>query len=129
MASNLYKKYIKHKENKQPDLCEHQRAAKNTTAAVAAFDSIEPPSRSFSSAHQTGRLTIGNLEDRADNTPCPICKEENSRMRIYRWKIVSGLCLPFIVQSLDTTIIAGALPFIASDFRKPKCSKFFQRTC
>ena len=29
-----------------------------------------------------------------------------------------GLCLPFSVQALDATIIAGALPFIASDFRK-----------
>lgn len=36
----------------------------------------------------------------------------------YRWKLVLGLFLPFSVQALDLTIIAGALPFIASDFSK-----------
>jgi len=39
-------------------------------------------------------------------------------MRIYRRKLIAGLFLPFSVQALETTIIAGALPFIASDFSK-----------
>jgi hypothetical protein len=34
----------------------------------------------------------------------------------YRWKLIAGLVLPFSVQALDVTIIASALPFIASDF-------------
>lgn len=43
-------------------------------------------------------------------------KAEQRRKRAYRWKIVIGLFAPFTLQSLDTTIIASALPFIASDF-------------
>lgn len=45
-------------------------------------------------------------------------KAEQRRKRAYRWKIVIGLFAPFTLQSLDTTIIASALPFIASDFSK-----------
>lgn len=45
-------------------------------------------------------------------------KAEQRRRRVYRWKIVVGLFAPFTLQSLDTTIIASALPFIASDFSK-----------
>ncbi|KAI9744122.1 MAG: hypothetical protein M1818_002274 [Claussenomyces sp. TS43310] len=41
---------------------------------------------------------------------------EKKAARIYRWKIVIGLLLPSALQALDVTIIASALPFIASDF-------------
>jgi MFS family permease len=54
----------------------------------------------------------------ASNTPCPTCNEEKHAARRYRWLLIGGLFFPFMVQSLDATIIAGALPFIASDFRK-----------
>lgn len=49
-------------------------------------------------------------------------KADKRRRRIYRWKIVIGLFAPFLLQSLDTTIIASALPFIAKDFSKPPFS-------
>lgn len=52
------------------------------------------------------------------NAPCPACKDEKRAARRYRWLLISGLFFPFMVQSLDATIIAGALSFIASDFRK-----------
>lgn len=42
---------------------------------------------------------------------------ETKRRRIYRRKIILGLAAPFALQALDTTIIASALPFIATDFR------------
>ncbi|KAL1870246.1 hypothetical protein Daus18300_005311 [Diaporthe australafricana] len=45
-------------------------------------------------------------------------KAEQRRRRAYRWRIVLGLVAPFTLQSLDTTIIASALPFIASDFNE-----------
>ena len=45
-----------------------------------------------------------------------ISKEEKRAAKIYRWKLIAGLSLPFAVQALETTIVAGALPFIASDF-------------
>ena len=50
--------------------------------------------------------------------PCGVCEEEKKAARRYRWKLIAGLALPFAVQGLDSTIIAGAMPFIASDFSK-----------
>ncbi|SPO06506.1 related to putative multidrug transporter [Cephalotrichum gorgonifer] len=41
-------------------------------------------------------------------------------MRKYRWKIIMGLAAPFLLQALDTTIIASALPSIAQDFGELK---------
>jgi hypothetical protein len=43
---------------------------------------------------------------------------EKKRRRKYGLKIIFGLLAPFALQSLDTTIIASALPFIAKDFGK-----------
>lgn len=41
---------------------------------------------------------------------------KSERRRNHKYKVLFGLALPFALQSLDTTIIASALPFIASDF-------------
>lgn len=41
---------------------------------------------------------------------------ESKRRRNHKYKVLFGLALPFALQSLDTTIIASALPFIAADF-------------
>ncbi|KAJ5764867.1 hypothetical protein N7520_004426 [Penicillium odoratum] len=43
-------------------------------------------------------------------------RAERKKRRIYRWKVILGLFGPFCLQSLDTTIIASALPYIAEDF-------------
>ncbi|KAF5714907.1 major facilitator family transporter [Fusarium globosum] len=47
---------------------------------------------------------------------CAACASEKKAARIYRWKIILGLVAPFALQALDSTIIASALPWIASDF-------------
>lgn len=47
-----------------------------------------------------------------------VSKDEARAMRKYRWRLIAGLVLPATVQGLNMTMIAGALPFIASDFRK-----------
>lgn len=39
--------------------------------------------------------------------------------------MIAGLSLPFLIQSLDTTIIAGALPYIASEFSQ-SCPTFIK---
>lgn len=41
---------------------------------------------------------------------------KNKKRRSHKYKVLFGLALPFALQSLDTTIIASALPFIAADF-------------
>jgi hypothetical protein len=58
-------------------------------------------------------------------TEWDICKDEKTQMNHYRRRLMLGLFSPFLVQSLDVAIIAGALPFIASDFRKSLQSQVF----
>jgi predicted MFS family arabinose efflux permease len=50
--------------------------------------------------------------------PCPQCTQEKSRVRKYRWKLLLCLTPAFFVASLDLTIVATALPQIASHFNK-----------
>jgi hypothetical protein len=54
--------------------------------------------------------------------------EDKRRRRTYRWKIILGLFCPFALQSLDVTIIASALPFIATDFGQYLLTYFHQFT-
>ena len=42
--------------------------------------------------------------------------EEMKAARQYRWRLIAGIFIPASVQALNVTMIAGALPFIASDF-------------
>jgi hypothetical protein len=50
------------------------------------------------------------------NGKCEICAAEKSAARRYRWKLLLLLLPGFFVASLDLTIVATALPFIASHF-------------
>ena len=52
----------------------------------------------------------------AKDTGTPPDPKEKKKMTSYRLKIIFGLAAPFALQALDTTIIASALPFIATDF-------------
>lgn len=47
---------------------------------------------------------------------CPTCVKEKSVGRKYRWKILICLLPSFLDTSLDLTIVATALPQIASHF-------------
>ena len=47
---------------------------------------------------------------------CEICTAEKSAARKYRWKLLLLLLPGFFLSSLDMTIVATALPFIASYF-------------
>lgn len=69
------------------------------TAGILVGDDA-PPRTSEAAKEEDGAAAAGNKK----------------RKRKYRWKILFGLCAPFALQALDTTIIASALPFIAADF-------------
>ncbi|KAJ5712038.1 Major facilitator superfamily domain general substrate transporter [Penicillium malachiteum] len=45
-------------------------------------------------------------------------KAEKKRRRNYRLKLIFGLFGPFCLSSLDMTIVASALPYIATDFNQ-----------
>ena len=70
----------------------------------APVSSGKPQKSEQSTDHETAEDTMTTEERKAANR--------------YRWKIIIGLILPFTVQALDVTIIASAIPFIASDFSK-----------
>lgn len=93
----IYKKIKKHNERKK---LEAQQAV---TASADNNEFSEPTTSAIS---------------KEKKTISPEEAAEKKRRRTYRWKIILGLFAPFCLQSLDTTIIASALPYIAEDFGK-----------
>ena len=95
---------------KKVQQCEHNRpgppSSDNVKGTAAhgknAFDKQPAPQRD-------GETQAG---------PCEICRKEQLAARSYRIKLIIGLFVPFALQALDVTIIASALPWIASDFSK-----------
>ncbi|TGJ70560.1 hypothetical protein EYR41_002594 [Orbilia oligospora] len=75
----------------------------------------------FSSKEDRTRAQGERAEDDATRPAipeCEICKEDTRRRRKYRWKLILTLLLPSFMNSLDLTIIATAVPLIASDFER-----------
>jgi hypothetical protein len=120
----LYKKFFKKTSNepkhpKQKRLCIHQRTSDDTSDAVQELSSFHgDPSDTHGSHEKVPTSQIDGPPISDARIPCDICKQDKKAKRVYRRKLILGLFLPFIIQGLDTTIIAGALPFIASDFSK-----------
>ncbi|PYH50079.1 putative MFS multidrug transporter [Aspergillus saccharolyticus JOP 1030-1] len=52
------------------------------------------------------------------NEKCSICHERKRQQRMYRLRLIAGLSLPFILSTLDLTIVATATTVIASHFDK-----------
>jgi hypothetical protein len=122
MAFYLYKKYIRDKKAMAPirhEPCIHQRNASLVSDAGLISEGHELDEFVPKQAEKNHQLTH---ETRSE---CVICKDEIRAVNHYRRRLMLGLFFPFLVQSLDVTIIAGALPFIASDFRKPRDARIF----
>jgi hypothetical protein len=117
MATIIYKKFIKKDANQQKSpgqvpsvpACNHQRSISDASDIPLA-DFHTPREKNIPQAIDKDFSSDGD-------DSCEICRYEKKALRKYRWKIIAGLCLPFLIQALDSTIIAGALPYIASDFR------------
>lgn len=76
-------------------------------------------SNSFEDAsHQQDSALASDDSQRAlqEKKPSPEAEAEKRRMRIYRWKLIGSLFLPYLLASIDLTIVATAVPFIASHF-------------
>lgn len=82
------------------------------------FKKEEPPLKLCEHQKNSGILLdeTGKAINGQEIEACSICAAEEKRMTRYRWKLMAGLALPFIIQAFDTTIIAGAITTIASDF-------------
>ncbi|KAI1340138.1 major facilitator superfamily domain-containing protein [Xylariaceae sp. FL0016] len=72
-----------------------------------------PPKPCAHSPNASDHDTVGKAYQ-----PCAQCRMEKTEMRKYRMKLVIGLLLPYALQALDVTIVAAALPTIASYFNQ-----------
>lgn len=84
----------------------------------ASSEQSEKPKSTETSGEENGKSQTGEPEPGVESPVVERTKEEKKAMRLYRWKLVAGLFLPFSLQALETTVLAGAYPFIASDFSK-----------
>ncbi|KAG5204580.1 tRNA synthetases class II (D, K and N) family protein [Trichophyton interdigitale] len=113
----------KHKEKK---LCSHRLGSQSqsSTSPLSSKKSkqtnIHPETGSLE-PQQAEALELADLNQQSQiqvSGPCELCKKEKHDARIYRWKLIAGLLLPYFLASVDLTIVAAALPFIASHFNK-----------
>lgn len=102
------RKYKEHQAKKEQD--QVQNGSRPSDAGMASTSTES--SRPFNGE----RNTTSSKPDERQLTPEE--KAEKKRKRIYRWKVVLGLSTPFLLQALDTTIVASALPTIAEKFSK-----------
>ncbi|KAA8575712.1 hypothetical protein EYC84_004825 [Monilinia fructicola] len=96
MAIYLYKKWKATKEN----------------PVTPSGPSIATPESSKSLKPCKHRTNLLDVISEQDST---LLSESQPQKQ---WRLTAGLMLPYMVQALDLTIIAGALPFIASDFNQ-----------
>lgn len=95
--------------------CSHQLRARNETIGSAGvFRDLGQSDLNAPSQIQLKSSSQNDSQKPQDS--CQICKKKNHDSRVYRWKLVCGLFLPYVLASLDLTIVASALPFIASHF-------------
>ncbi|KAJ5676180.1 Major facilitator superfamily domain general substrate transporter [Penicillium macrosclerotiorum] len=83
-----------------------------------AEQAIEPPSENI--ADDLFEEPDTEKESNKKKIQTPEEAAENRKRRVYRWKLILGLFSPFCLQALDTTIVASALPYIATDFNQIK---------
>lgn len=106
-----YKKIKKHRAQK----------AAEATAAAAVPSAAAPVSVAVSDTDKSTTPSTAVAKTTPTTTPipkkkCPQCTKEKSATRKYRWKLLFCLLPAFFCASLDLTIVATALPQIASHF-------------
>jgi hypothetical protein len=122
MAFYLYKKFIKNRHSRQTsnqDSIHELVQADNQRSPTRTEPALHPGSLALTTGQQT-QEKLSDIEGSrkvVDDPQRTLLEEQQKKAASrYRWKLIAGLVLPFSVQALDVTIIASALPFIASDF-------------
>jgi hypothetical protein len=91
------------------------RQARQVQAAAQREDGQDGDQAQATGVADANAVTASEIaKPKKEKTPEEVA--ETKRRRKYRWKVVFGLFGPVLLQALDTTIIASALPFIAQDF-------------
>lgn len=103
-------------KTKTKHLCRHQlRDQEAATRNAPEHTPLQQPDLAISPATEP-KTTTAVSEPVAATQPCAICKQQKHDARVYRWKLILGLAMPFWLTSVDLTVVATALPFIASHF-------------
>lgn len=124
-ATLIYSFYKKQRAGREGSQDEKAMNTHKSSSKPCAHRQPEAPVLTGSS--ETNKSN--NIEGVSSSTgDCAACRTQKRAERNYRLKVIGGLILPFALTSLDTTIIAGALPFIASDFRMISLACSFEDT-
>lgn len=102
-----YRKIKQHRARKAAEAAQATQATPATSTTQAATTDPSQPSSSAS---------VPNASLATPKRKCSQCTQEKSAHRKYRWKLLLCLMPAFFVASLDLTIVATALPQIASHF-------------
>jgi hypothetical protein len=102
---------------------QQRQAAKSSLAPVENGKRTTESLPGSTQAHQESH-TNSNIS-KAPKKDCAQCKLEKSAARKYRWKLLFCLLPAFFDASLDLTIVATALPQIASHFGESAALIFF----
>ncbi|KAL4812926.1 major facilitator superfamily domain-containing protein [Aspergillus spinulosporus] len=86
------------------------RAAKRQSHSV--------PLRPFDGQHDGDSLTPTDTSALREKNISPEAEAEKRRRRIYRLKLVCALFMPYFLATIDLTIVATSVPFIASHFNE-----------
>ncbi|KAL4915408.1 major facilitator superfamily domain-containing protein [Aspergillus aurantiobrunneus] len=100
MAFYLYKKIKASRAAKTSDIIPHETAQPQPNEATDG-DNLAPSNATL---------------DLHENKVSPEVKAETRRRQLYRWKLISCLFMPYLLATIDLTIVATAVPFIASHF-------------
>lgn len=74
------------------------------------------PLRPFDGQHDSDSLTQPNASALHEKSISHEAEAEKRRRRVYRLKLVCALFMPYFLATIDLTIVATAVPFIASHF-------------
>lgn len=94
-------------------LCQHR--LQSSQPAPAADDGLSTERTSIKTEDQ--QILPQSAPGPEGDSKCHLCQQQCRHDRIYRWKLICGLTLPYILSTLDLTIVATAVPSIASHFR------------
>jgi hypothetical protein len=81
---------------------------------IAKSDVTARPNAAESTPETKAKEVRVNKKQKTDLSPEEVA--EKRRRSLYRWKIILGLWSPFALIALDTTVIASAFSYIATDF-------------
>ncbi|KAH1495438.1 hypothetical protein KXW88_004958 [Aspergillus fumigatus] len=95
-------------------LCQHR--LQSSQPAPAADDGLSTERTSIKTEDQ--HILPQSAPGPEGDSKCHLCQQQYRHDRIYRWKLICGLTLPYILSTLDLTIVATAVPSIASHFHK-----------